>query len=153
MIYEFLFDGTYDNLVRGAVVLFFGMIIVLIAVVFDLFYAIKQDKENLKDEFKVHSDGLKGTIMKAQYYMTFIILGFLIDSVNPLFVYWDIPVLPVITIAVVIFLLATEFISVREHTSGKQKKRFRQTPTEVKKIIKEWREITKEIKDIKDDVS
>lgn len=152
MIYEYLFESTYHDLIRGAVILFFGMIVVLIAVVFDLMYAIKEGKSVEKESFRVHSDGLKGTIMKAQYYITFIILGFFIDAVNPLFVYWEIPVLPIITIAVVIFLLATEFISVKEHTSGKQKRRFRQTPQEVKKILKEWREISKDLKGFKDDL-
>src|SRR5699024_4452149 len=119
---------------------------VMIASGIDLAYGIS--KSHQKGEY-THSNGLRMTATKLITYLSFILIGFLIDAINPMFVYWDIPQLPLVSIIAGIYLVITEFISIREHVSKGMRKKIRNTPKEVKDMLKEIREVTDEIKEIK----
>lgn len=116
---------------------------VIIAIGVDLIFGIRESK---KQGIYTHSQGLRQTTAKLSSYLSLILVAFVLDSINPLFIFVDaFPYLPILTILVSMFFIFTEWISIREHTSKGMRKKFRRTPVEM-------REMLKEIKDIKDDI-
>lgn len=149
MIYLYLLD---DDL---AIVIVFCMILlalctaVIIAIVVDLIFGIRESK---KEGVYTHSNGLRQTTAKLSSYLSLILIAFVLDAINPLFVYMsNVPHLPMLTILVSMFFIFTEWISIREHTSKGMRKKFRQTPIEVKEMLKDIKDIKNDIKEIIDD--
>lgn len=143
MIYLYLLDDDMAIVVVFCMILLALCTAIIIAIGVDLIFGIRESK---KQGIYTHSQGLRQTTAKLSSYLSLILIAFVLDAINPLFVFiGNVPHLPILTILVSMFFIFTEWISIREHTSKGMRKKFRQTPMEM-------REMLKEIKDIKDDI-
>lgn len=119
---------------------------VFIAVMLDLFLGIRESK---KDGKYTHSYGLRKTIEKLTAYLALVIIGFVIDAINPIFFYWGIKHLPIASIILAFSLIYTEGVSIREHLSEGTRQKIRDMPREIKQVIKEVREVKDEVNKLK----
>lgn len=143
MIYLYFLDDDMATVIVFCMILLALCTAVIIAIGVDLLFGIRESK---KQGIYTHSQGLRKTTAKLSSYLSLILVAFVLDSINPLFVFISsVPHLPILTILVSMFFIFTEWISIREHTSKGMRKKFRQTPVQM-------REMLKEIKDIKDDI-
>lgn len=148
MIYLYLIEDDFTAIIVFCTILLILCIGVIIAVFIDLAFGIKESK---RKGLYTHSNGLRQTTRKLSSYLSLIITAFILDAVNPMFIYIKIPELPILTILVTMFFIVTEWISIKEHTSKGIRKKFRQTPIEMREVLKEIKDIKNDIKDIIND--
>ena len=149
MIYLYFLDDDLATVIVFCMILLALCTAVIIAIGVDLIFGIMESK---KEGVYTHSNGLRQTTAKLSSYLSLILVAFVLDSINPLFIFVDaVPHLPILTILVSMFFVYTEWISIREHTSKGMRKKFRQTPVEVREMLKEIKDIKNDIKDIVND--
>ena len=143
MILYFL-NKDYDALLLQLLLVFVCWMIVLLATGIDLRSGIRKSKE--RGVFKTHSYGLRMTSKKVVDYFEFMLFMLFLDFLNPLFVYFDIVSLPLLTTLGAIFLVYTEWKSVREKADEKFRHALRNNPNEIIQFIKENRELIEDLK-------
>lgn len=143
MVLYFL-NKDYDSLLLQLLLVFVCWMIVILAIGIDLLFGIKKSKE--KGVFKTHSYGLRMTSKKTVEYLAFMFFMLFIDILNPLFVYFEIQSLPLLSTFGAIVLVYTEWKSVREKSDDKFRHAIQNNPGEIIKFIRENRELIDEIK-------
>jgi hypothetical protein len=109
----------------------FLWLVVLVAIGIDLFFGIKKSKST--GEF-THSHGLQRTVQKVINYLAMMLFMLMFDAISPLGLIHDkFNILPLASIVGCIILVWTEFISVRE----KSEEKFRRKTDKVAKDLLE----------------
>lgn len=142
MIFYYFYDDNLSLVMTNLGAFTSICFMVFIAVMLDLFLGIRESK---KDGKYTHSYGLRKTIEKLTAYLALVIIGFVIDAINPIFFYWGISHLPIASIILAFSLIYTEGVSIREHLSEGTRQKIRDMPREIKQVIKEVREVKDEV--------
>lgn len=147
MIYLYFIENDFRAILPYLGIFSILCLLVMSATFIDLGFGIYESK---KEGIYTHSAGLKSMVTKLSTYLSFLVLAFFIDAVNPIFIYWDAPHAPIVSILMALFLLIVEFISVREHVSDGTRQKFREAPKEVRDMVDAIKDFTDDIKTIKD---
>lgn len=130
MILDYL-SGDFLALKLKIIIAFFTWFIVLLAIGVDLYFGIKKSRQ--AGEF-THSHGLQRTVQKVVNYLAMMLFMLMFDSINPLgLIHTNFSVLPLASIVGCTILVWTEFISVRE----KSEQKFRRKTDKVAKDLLE----------------
>ena len=119
---------------------------VFLSVMLDLVLGIKESR---KQGHFTHSYGLRRTIEKLTSYLALVIIGFVIDAINPIFFYWGVHHLPLASVILAFALIYTEGISIKEHLSDGTRKKMRNMPRELRAIMREIKEVKDEVSNLK----
>jgi len=122
MIIDYL-EGDYKTLITTLFVVCFTWIVVIVAMLIDLYFGVKKAKELGE---ATSSEGFRRTINKATYY--FALMGFaflfdIFDVVTPYFFPHPLGSVPFVSIFVALGLVFTEAKSVREKAEDKARRR------------------------------
>lgn len=130
MILDYL-NGNLLLLKLKLVIASFLWFIVLIAIGVDLYFGIKKSKSSGE---LTHSHGLQRTVQKVVNYLAMMLFMLMFDAINPLGLIHDkFNLLPLASIVGCGILVWTEFISVRE----KSEQKFRRKTDKVAKDLLE----------------
>lgn len=148
MILLDLINGCSKEVIVYSAIAFGVLVAVLIAVSIDLFFGIRKSKT--KGNF-IHSFGLKRTINKLVEYLAMLVMMFLGDFINPMWLVLDFPKIPVLTVIGGFVLIYIEHKSVREKSHRKFVNATAKAPREIIRYIVENKNLVKEImEDVED---
>lgn len=144
MILDYI-NGLFDSIILKLIIIFFTWLVVLVAVGIDLVFGIKKSKKN--GEF-THSFGLRQTVQKVVNYLAMMLFMLLFDSINPLgLIHQNFNVLPLASVIGCLILTWIEFISVREKSDQKYKRKIDKVAKELIDLAMTDDNIVKRIKD------
>lgn len=135
---HYLLELNYPAIKLQFTVVFLSWLIVILSIAVDLHFGIKKSRE---DGIKVtHTKGLRLTYEKTKEYLALMVFMLFLDILNPIFVYFDVPTLPLLTILGAIVLVYTEWKSVKEKSSEKFQLKVDDNYSEVLGMLKEYKE-------------
>ncbi len=143
---HYLLINDFNSIWIQFIIIFISWLIVILAIGIDLYFGIKKSK---KQGVFTHSYGLRKTSEKAVDYSSLMFFMMFLDFLNPLFAYLDIVTLPLLSIFGAIFLVYTEWKSVKEKVGEKFRYAIKHNPGEILKLINENRELIEELKNLK----
>lgn len=135
----YLINKDYDSMLIQLFAIVLCWVLVISAIGIDLFFGIKKSKGD--GVFVTHSFGLRKTSEKVVEYLAFMLFMLFIDIINPVFIYFDVQALPLLTIFGTIVLVYTEYKSVNEKSSEKFRHVIRNNPKEIADFIQKNRDI------------
>ncbi|MBW3520419.1 holin [Flavobacterium sp. NKUCC04_CG] len=147
MIIDFL-NKNYESIVSQFTVVFVTWIIVILAIGIDLYFGIKKSKK--LGVFKTHSFGLRRTSEKTVQYLGFMFFMLFGDFLNPIWAYFNLFQLPLLSIFGAIVLVYTEWKSVKENADEKFRIAIKNNPSEIIQFIRENKDLIEELKNKKE---
>ena len=146
MIIDYL-EGDYKTLITTLFVVCFTWIVVIVAMLIDLYFGVKKAKELGE---ATSSEGFRRTINKATYY--FALMGFaflfdIFDVVTPYFFPHPLGSVPFVSIFVALGLVFTEAKSVREKAEDKARRRTDESFRKILELMQNREDIMREIAD------
>ena len=146
MIIDYL-EGDYKTLITTLFVVCFAWIVVIVAMLIDLYFGVKKAKEIGE---ATSSEGFRRTINKATYY--FALMGFaflfdIFDVVTPYFFPHPLGSVPFVSIFVALGLVFTEAKSVREKAEDKARRRTDESFRKILELMQNREDIMREIAD------
>jgi len=144
MIIDYL-EGDYKTLITTLSVVCIAWIMVIIAILIDLYFGVKKAKELGE---ATHSEGFRRTINKATYY--FALMGFaflfdIFDVVTPYFFPHPLGSVPFVSIFVALGLVFTEAKSVREKAEDKARRRTDESFRKMLELMQNREDVMREI--------
>ena len=139
MIIDYL-EGDYKTLITTLFVVCFAWIVVIVAMLIDLYFGVKKAKELGE---ATSSEGFRRTINKATYYFAFLFDIF--DVVTPYFFPHPLGSVPFVSIFVA--LVFTEAKSVREKAENKARRRTDDSFRKMLELMQNREDVMKEIAD------
>lgn len=143
---HYILNRDLDSIYLQLVVIFVAWIMVICSAGIDLYFGIKKSKEL---GVFTHSFGLRKTSEKIVEYFALMFFMLFLDVLNPVFAYFDIVTLPLLSIFGAIVLIYTEWKSVREKADEKFRYALKQNSSELIKFVQENREFIEELKKLK----
>ena len=145
MIIDYL-EGDYKTLITTLFVVCFTWIVVIVAMLIDLYFGVKKAKELGE---ATSSEGFRRTINKATYY--FALMGFaflfdIFDVVTPYFFPHPLGSVPFVSIFVALGLF-TEAKSVREKAEDKARRRTDESFRKMLELMQNREDVMREIAD------
>ncbi|MVX36223.1 holin [Myroides sp. LoEW2-1] len=144
---HYILDRDFDSILLQLLLVFIAWLMVIFSVGIDLHFGIKKSK---KEGVYTHSYGLRKTSEKVVEYLAFMFFMLFLDVLNPLFAYFNITALPLMSVFGAIVLVYTEWKSVREKSDEKFRYALKRNPAELIKFVQENRELIEEIKKLKE---
>ena len=146
MIIDYL-EGDYKTLITTLFVVCFTWIVVIVAMLIDLYFGVKKAKELGE---ATSSEGFRRTINKATYY--FALMGFaflfdIFDVITPYFFPHPLGSVPFVSIFVALGLVFTEAKSVREKAEDKARRRTDESFRKILELMQNREDVMKEIAD------
>ena len=146
MIIDYL-EGDYKTLITTLFVVCFAWIVVIVAMLIDLYFGVKKAKELGE---ATSSEGFRRTINKATYY--FALMGFaflfdIFDVVTPYFFPHPLGSVPCVSIFVALGLVFTEAKSVREKAEDKARRRTDESFKKILELMQNREDVMREIAD------
>ena len=146
MIIDYL-EGDYKTLITTLFVVCFTWIVVIVAMLIDLYFGVKKAKELGE---ATSSEGFRRTINKATYY--FALMGFaflfdIFDVVTPYFFPHPLGSVPFVSIFVALGLVFTEAKSVREKAEDKARRRTDESFKKILELMQNREDVMREIAD------
>ena len=146
MIIDYL-EGDYKTLITTLFVVCFTWIVVIVAMLIDLYFGVKKAKELGE---ATSSEGFRRTINKATYY--FALMGFaflfdIFDVITPYFFPHPLGSVPFVSIFVALGLVFTEAKSVREKAEDKARRRTDESFRKILELMQNREDIMREIAD------
>lgn len=146
MIIDYL-EGDYKTLITTLFVVCFAWIVVIVAMLIDLYFGVKKAKELGE---ATSSEGFRRTINKATYY--FALMGFaflfdIFDVLTPYFFPHPLGSVPFVSIFVALGLVFTEAKSVREKAEDKARRRTDESFRKILELMQNREDIMREIAD------
>ena len=140
-------EGDYKTLITTLFVVCFAWIVVIVAMLIDLYFGVKKAKELGE---ATSSEGFRRTINKATYY--FALMGFaflfdIFDVVTPYFFPHPLGSVPFVSIFVPLGLVFTEAKSVREKAEDKARRRTDESFRKILELMQNREDIMREIAD------
>ena len=143
---HYLLAKDFDSIFIQLILVFTAWIIVLFSIGVDLYFGIRKSKEQ---GVYTHSYGLRMTSKKVVEYLAFMLFMLFLDVLNPMFAYFDIITLPLMSIFGAIVLVYTEWKSVKEKSDEKFRYALKHNPAELIKFFNENKELIEELKNSK----
>ena len=146
MIIDYL-ERDYNTLITTLFVVCFTWIVVMVAMLIDLYFGIKKARELGE---ATSSEGFRRTINKATYY--FALMGFaflfdIFDVVTPYFFPHPLGSVPFVSIFVALGLVFTEAKSVHEKAEDKARRRTDESFRKMLELMKNREDVIREIAD------
>ena len=146
MIIDYL-EGDYKTLITTLFVVCFAWIVVIVAMLIDLYFGVKKAKELGE---ATSSEELRRTINKATYY--FALMGFaflfdIFDVVTPYFFPHPLGSVPFVSVFVALGLVLTEAKSVREKAEDKARRRTDESFKKILELMQNREDVMREIAD------
>lgn len=146
MIIDYL-EGDYKTLITTLFVVCFAWIVVIVAMLIDLYFGVKKAKELGE---ATSSEGFRRTINKATYY--FALMGFaflfdIFDVVTPYFFPHPLGSVPFVSVFVALGLVLTEAKSVREKAEDKARRRTDESFKKILELMQNREDVMREIAD------
>ena len=146
MIIDYL-EGDYKTLITTLFVVCFAWIVVIVAMLIDLYFGVKKAKELGE---ATSSEGFRRTINKATYY--FALMGFaflfdIFDVITPYFFPHPLGSVPFVSIFVALGLVFTEAKSVREKAEDKARRRTDESFKKILELMQNREDVMREIAD------
>lgn len=135
----YLVNKDYDSLLIQLFAIVLCWVLVIFSIGIDLYFGIKKSKDD--GIFVTHSFGLRKTSEKVVEYLAFMLFMLFIDAINPIFIYFDIQALPILSIFGTIVLVYTEYKSVNEKSNEKFRHAIRNNPKEIAEFIQNNKEL------------
>ena len=144
MIIDYL-EGDYKTLITTLFVVCFTWIVVIVAMLIDLYFGVKKAKELGE---ATSSEGFRRTINKATYY--FALMGFaflfdIFDVITPYFFPHPLGSVPFVSIFVALGLVFTEAKSVREKAEDKARSRTDESFRKMLELMQNREDVMREI--------
>ncbi|WP_038988500.1 hypothetical protein [Myroides marinus] len=144
---HYLLEKDFDSILLQLFLVFTAWIMVVLSIGIDLYFGIKKSK---KEGVYTHSYGLRKTSEKVVEYLAFMFFMLFLDFLNPLFAYFDIAAMPLLSVFGAIVLIYTEWKSVREKSDEKFRYALKRNPAELIKFVQENKELIEEFKKLKE---
>ena len=146
MIIDYL-EGDYKTLITTLFVVCFTWIVVIVAMIIDLYFGVKKAKELGE---ATSSEELRRTINKATYY--FALMGFaflfdIFDVVTPYFFPHPLGSIPFVSVFAALGLVLTEAKSVREKAEEKARRRTDESFRKMLELMQNREDVMREIAD------
>ena len=146
MIIDYL-EGDYKTLITTLFVVCFAWIVVIVAMLIDLYFGVKKAKELGE---ATSSEGFRRTINKATYY--FALMGFaflfdIFDVVTPYFFPHPLGSIPFVSVFAALGLVLTEAKSVREKAEEKARRRTEESFRKILELMQNREDVMREIAD------
>ena len=146
MIIDYL-EGDYKTLITTLFVVCFAWIVVIVAMLIDLYFGVKKAKELGE---ATSSEGFRRTINKATYY--FALMGFaflfdIFDVVTPYFFPHPLGSVPFVSVFVALGLVLTEAKSVREKAEDKARRRTDESFKKILELMQNREDVMRETAD------
>jgi putative membrane protein len=146
MIIDYL-EGDYKTLITTLFVVCFAWIVVIVAMLIDLYFGVKKAKELGE---ATSSEELRRTINKATYY--FALMGFaflfdIFDVVTPYFFPHPLGSIPFVSVFAALGLVLTEAKSVREKAEEKARRRTDESFRKMLELMQNREDVMREIAD------
>ena len=146
MIIDYL-EGDYKTLITTLFVVCFTWIVVIVAMLIDLYFGVKKAKELGE---ATSSEGFRRTINKATYY--FALMGFaflfdIFDVVTPYFFPHPLGSIPFVSVFAALGLVLTEAKSVREKAEEKARRRTDESFRKILELMQNREDVMREIAD------
>ena len=146
MIIDYL-EGDYKTLITTLFVVCFAWIVVIVAMLIDLYFGVKKAKELGE---ATSSEELRRTINKATYY--FALMGFaflfdIFDVVTPYFFPHPLGSIPFVSVFAALGLVFTEAKSVREKAEEKARRRTDESFRKILELMQNREDVMREIAD------
>ena len=146
MIIDYL-EGDYKTLITTLFVVCFAWIVVIVAMLIDLYFGVKKAKELGE---ATSSEGFRRTINKATYY--FALMGFaflfdIFDVVTPYFFPHPLGSVPFVSVFVALGLVLTEAKSVREKAEDKARRRTDESFRKILELMQNREDVMREMAD------
>ena len=146
MIIDYL-EGDYKTLITTLFVVCFAWIVVIVAMLIDLYFGVKKAKELGE---ATSSEGFRRTINKATYY--FALMGFaflfdIFDVVTPYFFPHPLGSIPFVSVFAALGLVLTEAKSVREKAEEKARRRTDESFRKILELMQNREDVMREIAD------
>ena len=146
MIIDYL-EGDYKTLITTLFVVCFAWIVVIVAMLIDLYFGVKKAKELGE---ATSSEGFRRTINKATYY--FALMGFaflfdIFDVVTPYFFPHPLGSIPFVSVFAALGLVLTEAKSVREKAEDKARRRTDESFRKILELMQNREDVMREIAD------
>ncbi|MGV0828282.1 hypothetical protein F0358_10815 [Empedobacter brevis] len=142
MILDYI-NKDYNQIIIEFQIIFFCWVAVGISVGIDLFFGIRKSKS--LGEY-THSYGIRKTFEKMTFYYSLMLLFLFADMFNPFGMYIEILNLPIMTILMMLALLLTEGLSIREKADQKQRRMVDKSAKQLLDIILKNKELIEELK-------
>nr|DAK56381.1 MAG TPA: holin [Caudoviricetes sp.] len=144
MIIDYL-EGDYKTLITTLFVVCFAWIVVIVAMLIDLYFGVKKAKELGE---ATSSEELRRTINKATYY--FALMGFaflfdIFDVVTPYFFPHPLGSIPFVSVFAALGLVLTEAKSVREKAEEKARRRTDESFRKMLELMQNREDVMREI--------
>ena len=146
MIIDYL-EGDYKTLITTLFVVCFAWIVVIVAMLIDLYFGVKKAKELGE---ATSSEELRRTINKATY--SFALMGFaflfdIFDVVTPYFFPHPLGSIPFVSVFAALGLVLTEAKSVREKAEEKARRRTDESFRKMLELMQNREDVMREIAD------
>lgn len=141
MIIDIL-NKNYDSLFVQLTIVMIVWLLVILSNGIDLYFGIKKSKES---GVYTHSYGLRKTSEKVVQYLAFMFFMLFIDVLNPIWVYFDLVQLPLLTIFGGIVLIYTEWKSVKEKTDEKFRYAIKNNTADIIKFLQENKDFVEKL--------
>ena len=142
MILDYI-NKDFNQIILEFQIIFSCWVAVAISVGSDLFFGIRKSKS--LGEY-THSYGIRKTFEKMTFYYSLMLLFLFADMFNPFGVYIEILNLPIMTILMMLALLLTEGLSIREKADQKQRRMVDKSAKQLLDIILKNKELIEELK-------
>lgn len=136
---------NYDSLFVQLTIVMIVWLLVILSNGIDLYFGIKKSKES---GVYTHSYGLRKTSEKVVQYLAFMFFMLFIDVLNPIWVYFDLVQLPLLTIFGGIVLIYTEWKSVKEKTDEKFRYAIKNNTADIIKFLQENKDFVEKLSEI-----
>lgn len=131
---HYIVNKDFDSIIMQILIIFIACVVVVLSAFIDLIFAVRIARSQGKAS---KSYGFRRTCNKLLEYLSFMFFMIFIDVLNPVFSYFEIQTLPLMTIGGAIFLVYTEWKSVREKSSDNFKYSIENNPVEMINFIKD----------------
>ena len=142
MILDYI-NKDYNQIILEFQIIFCCWVAVAISVGLDLVFGIRKSKS--LGEY-TRSYGIRKTFEKMTFYYSLMLLFLFADMFNPFGMYIEILNLPIMTILMMLALLLTEGISIREKADQKQRRMVDKSAKQLLDIILKNKELIEELK-------
>lgn len=146
MILDYI-NKDYNQIILEFQIIFCCWVAVGVSVGIDLFFGIRKSKS--LGEY-THSYGIRKTFEKMTFYYSLMLLFLFADMFNPFGMYIEILNLPIMTILMMLALLLTEGLSIREKADQKQRRMVDKSAKQLLDIILKNKELIEELKNKKE---
>lgn len=137
---HYIVGKDFDSILMQIIIVFLSWVLVVFSAMLGLRAIVARGGEGKK-----FSKLAMETFNKVVEYLCFMFFMLFIDVLNPIFSYFDIITLPLFTLGGAMFLIYTEWKSVRKNSSDSFKENLENNPSEMIEFVRDNADVIKEL--------